>query len=282
MKRRLLRVAACLLLCLAALPLSASADTGPKPAVSITVVNAPAGEYYLDLLITDPSDYPNVNGEDYDPALIRGLKSWEGEGWYPALVEGTSAPLFGDLTPGADGAHRFSYFGLPDTFRIAVSGPDGAQATEEAFTRTVFYTRLTYDWQSNSITRATSPAGFYAAQFLSTLVPTLIVEGLLLFAFGFRARRDWLVFLFTNLATQLFLHLWVGTGGILAAGVHPLWYAVLLIAEVPILLAELLVYLFLLKEHGRGRRALYALCANVASYAVGFFPLHLAVRALAA
>ena len=282
MKRRLLRMAACLLLCLAALPLSASADSGPKPVVSITVVNPPEGEYYLDLLITDPGDYPNIHAEDFDPTLIQGLKSWEDEGWYPALVEGTNVPLFGDLVPDEDGAHLFSYHGLPDTFRVAVSGPDGAQATEEPFTRQVFYTHLTYDWETNSITRATSPAGFYAAQFLSTLLPTLIVEGLLLFAFGFRARRDWLVFLFTNLATQLFLHLWVGTGGILAAGAHPLWYAVLLIAEVPILLAALLVYLFLLKEHGRGRRALYALCANVASYAVGFFPLQLAVRALAA
>ena len=191
-------------------------------------------------------------------------------------------PLFGDLVPDEDGTHRFSYFGLPGTFRVAVSGPDGAQATEEPFTRQVFYTHLTYDWQTNSITSATSPAGFYAAQFLSTLVPTLIVEGLLLFAFGFRARRDWLVFLLANLATQLFLHLWVGSGGILAAGLHPLWYTVLLIAEVPILLAELLVYVFLLKEHGKGRRALYALCANAASYIVGFFPLHFVVDILAA
>ena len=281
MKRRLLRMAACLLLCLAALPLSASADSGPKPAVSITVVNAPEGAYYLDLLITNPGDYPNVNPEDYDPALIQGLKSWEDEGWYPALVEGTNVPLFGDLVPSAEGAHRFSYFGLPGTFRIAVSGPDGAQATEEAFTRTVFYTRLTYDWQTNSITRATSPAGFYAVQFLSTLLPTLVVEGLLLFAFGFRARRDWLVFLLTNLATQAGLHLWIGSGA-MAAGSHPLYYLLLMVAEVPILLVELLVYVFLLKEHGKGRRALYALCANAASYMVGFFPLHLVVRALAA
>ena len=281
MKRRLSRVAACLLLCLAALPLSASADTGPKPAVSITVVNAPEGAYYLDLLITNPGDYPNVNPEDYDPALIQGLKSWEDEGWYPALVEGTNVPLFGDLVPGAEGTHRFSYYGLPGAFRVAVSGPDGAQATEEPFTRQVFYTRLTYDWQTNSITRATSPAGFYAAQFLSTLLPTLLVEGLLLFAFGFRARRDWLVFLLTNLATQAGLHLWIGSGA-MAAGSHPLYYLLLMVAEVPILLVELLVYVFLLKEHGKGRRALYALCANAASYAAGFLPLHLAVQFLRA
>ena len=276
MKRRLLRMAACLLLCLAALPLSASADTGPKPAVSITVVNPPEGEYYLDLLIPDPGDYPNVNAEDYDPALIQGLKSWEDEGWYPALVEGTNVPLFGDLVPGEDGTHRFSYHGLPGTFRIAVSGPDGAQATEEPFTRTVFYTHLTYDWETNTVTSATSPAGFYGLQFLSTLAPTLIIEGVLLWLFGFRARRDWLVFLIVNLATQAGLHLWIGSGA-MAAGSHPLYYLVLIVAEVPILLVEMLAYMFLLKEHGKARRALYALCANAASYALGYFPLHWAV-----
>ena len=280
MKRRLLRIAACLLLCLAALPLSVSADTGPKPAVTVHVVNAPEGTYYLDLLITDPDDYENIDPADYDPELIAGLKSWEDEGWYPALAEGTNAPLFGDLTPGEDGAHRFTYFGLPQTFRIAVSGPGGAQATAEPFTRTVFYTRLTYDWQTNTVTQATSPAGFYGLQFLSTLAPTLIVEGLLLWAFGFRSRRDWLVFLLVNLVTQAGLHLWIA-GDLVTAGSHPLYYLILLVAEIPILLAELAAYVFLLQEHTRARRALYALCANAASYAVGYLPLHLAVEWLA-
>ena len=279
MKRRLFAALTCVLLCLAVLPGTASADTGPKPAVTITVVNAPAGEYYLDLLITGPGDYENIDPADYDPALIAGLKSWEGEGWYPALVTGTRAPLFGELTAEADGIHRFSYHGLPRTFRIAVSGPGGAQATAEPFTRTVFYTHLTYDWSTNSITRATSPAGYYAFQFLSTLVPTLIIEGILLWLFGFRAKRDWLVFLVVNLVTQAGLHLWIGSGA-MAAGSHPLYYLVLIVAEVPILLVELVVYVFLLQEHSRLRRAAYAACANVASYALGYLPLHWAVEFL--
>ena len=279
MKRRLFAALACVLLCLAVLPGTASADTGPKPAVTITVVNAPAGEYYLDLLITGPGDYENIDPADYDPALVAGLRSWEGEGWYPALVTGTRAPLFGELTAEADGIHRFSYHGLPRTFRIAVSGPGGAQATAEPFTRTVFYTHLTYDWSTNSITRATSPAGYYAFQFLSTLVPTLIIEGILLWLFGFRAKRDWLVFLVVNLVTQAGLHLWIGSGA-MAAGSHPLYYLVLIVAEVPILLVELVVYVFLLQEHSRLRRAAYAACANVASYALGYLPLHWAVEFL--
>ena len=280
MKRRLFAAIACILLCLAVLPGTASADTGPKPAVTITVVNAPAGEYYLDLLITDPEpNHDNIEVADYDPALIAGLKSWEDEGWYPALVTGTRAPLFGELTAEADGIHRFSYHGLPRTFRIAVSGPGGAQATAEPFTRTVFYTHLTYDWSTNSITSATSPAGFYGLQFLSTLVPTLIIEGILLWLFGFRARRDWLVFLIVNLVTQAGLHLWVAEN-LVVNGSSAFQYLVLLVAEVPILVVELAAYVFLLKEHSKLRRAAYAACANVASYALGYFPLHWAVEFL--
>ena len=281
MKRRLFAALACILLCLAVLPGTASADSGPKPAVTITVVNAPAGEYYLDLLITDPEpDHDNIEVADYDPALIAGLKSWEDEGWYPALVTGTRAPLFGELTAEADGIHRFGYHGLPRTFRIAVSGPGGAQTTDEPFTRTVFYTHLTYDWQTNTITSATSPAGFYGLQFLSTLVPTLIIEGILLWLFGFRARRDWLVFLIVNLVTQAGLHLWIATD-LVSIGDSALQYLVLLVAEVPILLVELAAYVFLLKEHSRLRRAAYAACANIASYALGYLPLHWAVEYLA-
>lgn len=168
-------------------------------------------------------------------------------------MTGTRAPLFGELTAEADGIHRFSYHGLPRTFRIAVSGPGGAQATAEPFTRTVFYTHLTYDWETNTITSATSPAGFYGLQFLSTLVPTLIIEGILLWLFGFRARRDWLVFLIVNLVTQAGLHLWIAAD-LVSIGDSALQYMVLLVAEVPILFLELAVYVFQLKEHSRLRR----------------------------
>ena len=280
MKRRLFAYLACLVLCLGVAAVPASADSGPKPALTVTVVNPPEGEYYLDLLIRESDRYESIDPAEYDPVLIQGLKSWEEEGWYPALVEGTSRPLFGDLRAGEDGVHRFSYYGLPDTFRIAVSAAEGAKATEESFTRTVFYTHLTYDWASNTITRATTPVGFYTVQFASTLVPTLIVEGLLLWLFGFRARRDWLVFFLVNVLTQVWLHLWAGSG-IMAAGGHYLWYLMLSLAEIPILVVELIAYLFLLKEHGKGRRALYAVCANAASYAAGYLPLHWAVRFLA-
>ena len=278
--KRIQRLLLCVLLCLAVLPVSASADTGPKPAVTITVVNAPAGDYYLDLLIQDPGDYPNIDPEDYDPTLLDGLRSWEGEGWWPALLEGTDVPLFGDLTPGEDGTHRFTYHGLPRTVRIAVSSAQGAQATESSFTRTVFYTHLTYNWATNTITKATSTVGFYLTQFLSTLIPTLLVEGALLWLFGFRSRQDWLVFALVNLATQLGLHAALGST-MMATGGHYFYYLMILPLEAIVLVVEIVAYRILLQEHSTGRRVGYAVCANAASYAVGYLPLHLAVSFLA-
>ena len=278
--KRIQRLLLCVLLCLAVLPVSASADTGPKPAVTITVVNAPAGDYYLDLLIQDPGDYPNIDPEDYDPTLLDGLRSWEGEGWWPALLEGTDVPLFGDLTPGEDGTHRFTYHGLPRTFRIAVSSAQGAQATESSFTRTVFYTHLTYNWATNTITKATSTVGFYLTQFLSTLLPPLLVGGALPWLSASRSRQDWPGFALVNLATQLGLHAALGST-MMATGGHYFYYLMILPLEAIVLVVEIVAYRILLQEHSTGRRVGYAVCANAASYAVGYLPLHLAVSFLA-
>ena len=41
---------------LAVLPVSASADMGPKPQITIQVQNAPDGDYYVDLLV--PGEVP--------------------------------------------------------------------------------------------------------------------------------------------------------------------------------------------------------------------------------
>ena len=277
--KRLLRAVPCLLLCLILLAATASADMGPKQSVTITVVNAPEGVYYLDLLHREDWDYSNVDLEDYDPALIEGLRHWEGEGWYPALVHGTNLPLFGNLMPGADGTHTFSYVGLPDTFRIVVSSADGAQATAEPFTRTVFHTELVYDYESNTITRSTSTAAYYLTQFLSTFLPTLVVEGVLLWLFGFRSRRSVAVFFIVNLVTQVALHILLGSA-ILAVGAHSLYYLMLLPVELLIWLAEAVAYGLLLRGQKPGRRVGYALCANAASYAAGFLPLHFIARFL--
>ena len=178
MRRHLLALLVCVLLCLMVLPSTASADSGPKPAVTITVVNALRGSttWICSSRPRRPCKHRSGRLRPQSSPRAAGLG---GRRLVPRPGGRHQRSSVRRSAAGEDGTHRFTYYGLPRAFRIAVSGPDGAQATDEPFTRTVFYTHLTYDWETNSITRDTSPAGFYGVQFLSTLVPTLIIEGVL-------------------------------------------------------------------------------------------------------
>lgn len=267
-----------LLLCMLCLIPTAYADIGPKPEVTITVVNAPEGEIYLDLLAegrSTDSPYPN-SFDGCDPAILNSLRSLEGNGWVLAYSTGVSgkAPVFGDVRPQEDGTWRYSYVGVPETFRVAAATADEAQAAETPYTRD-YFANIVYDWETNTVREATPTSLRFAVRLLTTLVPTLIIEGILLWCFGFREKRSWIVFLIINAATQLALHLFLSTPIVLAAR-HPLYYAVVFVpAELVICLIESTAYAMLLKEHDRYQRIGYAVLANVTSAILGYFPLHL-------
>lgn len=273
----LLRSLPLALLCALLLALPARADSAPKPDLTVTVVNAPEGECYVDLLYQSDGGqlFSEINPEHYDSQLLSALHALEGDGWALALSSGTGgAPIFGDLTPDSNGEYVYSYHGLPDTFRLAVATSEGAQAVEQPYTRQLFHTVLVYDWATNTAQAVTPSLLFYLAQLCSTLVPTLVIEGLILLAFGFRKRRTWLMFLLVNVVTQVGLHLYFATRTELAQMDFDLYLLMLFPAELIIFLVELFAYDLLWKEHSPSRRALYALCANAASFTLGFFPMH--------
>lgn len=270
MKRRILPFAAALLVCLAVLPAGASADMGPKPQIVITVVNAPE-EYYLDLLVDQGyREQPAGPGEGEDAALIRGLTSWTGEGWYPALAWGTRIPLYGSLA-GVDGVHTFGY-APPAQFRIAVSDPSGARATEEVFHRDTFHMNLTYDYAANRVVAATPVWLAYLLQFASTCLPTLAVEAVVLLLFGFKLRENWRVFLLVNILTQIGLTATMGAM-LIRGGRQFLYYPALALAELAVFAVEAGIFSLRLKGGTPRRRVACALCANAASCALGILTL---------
>ena len=272
-----------LLLCLLCLIPTAYADMGPKEALCITVVNAPEGEtVYIDLLTQGKpaEDRPwYFENDGHNEAIVTQLRSLEGNGWVLAVSTGVygGAPIFGDVTPKEDGTYSFSYFGLPRTFRLAAATAGEARAMNEPFTRTRFYTNVVYDWAANTLTYTISSPLLFGAQLASTLIPTLIIEGLVLWLFGFRTKRSWLVFLCVNVVTQIALHLVCDAIGIpvMQAAYFWLFYLFLLVPELVIWGVEAAAYGLLLSEHSRGRRVGYAFAANILSYAVSYLPLHL-------
>ncbi len=94
---------------------------------------------------------------------------------------------------------------------------------------------------------------------------TLVTEGIVLWLFGYRQKRSWILFAVVNLATQTFLNL-VLTGQIPPEGY---WWIAYIFCEVWIFLAEAVLYALFVPEKGRGRAALAAVCANAVSLVTG-------------
>lgn len=276
MKKRLFALYICaLLLAVAALPIAASANSAmPDPILTVKVKNAPDGEYYLDLLIHErpwnstPDDY-----YEYDPGLLEGLFSLNTEEWWPSVAWSSHGYWQGDLAGTPSGGmmvHAFSVYSLPREFRIAVSSASGLQATEQIFHRDAYYTTIVYDYAANRIAYATPVWLAYLIQFLCTCIPTLLIEGVILLLFRFDWRKNRKVFLLLNLVTQAFLT-WSMAGQYIGSGDRGYPFFMMILAEVPIFIAEAVVCAMKLKGHTRGRRVSYALCANAVSLTFGLW-----------
>ena len=272
------------LLALLVLTVSALADTGPKPQLTVRLENPPEEPYYLDLLAEgtyDPAaggynglewSYSYEELQQLDQDLLNTLLAQIPMGWHACTAQGGSfAPMRGDLV-GEDAGdhlrlHSFSYVGVPETYRVLLVTQSGDCWITDAYTRHALQSSITLNWADRT---ASAPSAWLGrlTQFVCTLLPTLLVEGVLLWLFGYRSRKSWLSFLLVNLLTQggfaLYLTVTVLYHGV--SGWSLLFYIPI---EVIITVAELLLYRVLLTEKSRSRAAAYAIIANICSASVG-------------
>ena len=291
--KKSLRNSILLLLTAMLLTVSALADSGPKAQLTVKVENAPSEPYYLDLL--EKGDYQghtygSGDGDDtysgldwsyseeeiaaLDSELLDALRAAVPEGWHACTAQGTNGvPMWGDLIGSDAGGvrlHSFRYHGVPDTYRIILVTKSGESWVSGVLHRATLQSSATVDWAARTA-NAPSPAMAYALQFLCTLLPTLLIEGALLFIFGYRSKKSWRSFLVVNLVTQ------GGFAAYLAVSVMQnganAWMTVFfyLPIEIVITLAELLLYRWLLTEKSKSRAAVYAISANVCSAAFGLW-----------
>jgi len=295
------------ILVLPAIPqLIARADAGPKPYITVYCHNLPEGvsEIYLDLLIDEPPleegygfrfgsmDQNYDPGNYYDGELLDILRNYNVGGWRPALVTGTSLPLWAELrhvVKNGEAVSGFDYFGVPDRFKVIVVTENGDVAVSNVIERKAFGCVVDFDYADQSVASTNLEAPDYPdddrrygeaaasernpvlhtiIQLSFTLSSTYIIEGIILLLFRFSLRRNWKPFVFVNLGTQLALNVFVaiikyfnGTGAAILA---------CFVAEIVILIVEMVLYSFLLKQHSKLRRAFYAITANIASFLFGF------------
>ena len=294
MKRASLRAFVCALLASLALTTAALADFGPKPQLTVRVENAPQELYYLDLLAegdwgeSSESSYDGVDWSYHgkentlDPALLTSLRENVPAGWHACVAQGTTgAPIWGELyAEGTDAfgndLHVFGYHGVPSTYRIILVTESGKVWLSEALERKVLQSSVTVHWaddaESTTVTVPSTIIG-YLLQFLATLVPTLLIEGLLLLLFQYSWRQNWKAFLLVNMLTQGLLA--VASSSATAHSGVSAWYLFFffLPAELVVMLVEVFLYSGrgLLTGHSRGRAALYAVTANFASAFLGYY-----------
>ena len=281
--KKSLRNSILLLLTAMLLTVSALADSGPKAQLTVKVVNAPSELYYLDLLAEGEyehegdSDFSSLSDEEraaLDADMLAALRAAVPDGWHACLAQGVNGPpIWGDLV-GEDAGngtqlHTFGYVGVPDTYRILIVTKSGESWVSDTLHRATLQSSATVDWAKRTAS-APSAAVAYLLQFFCMLLPTLLIEGVLLLAFGYRSRRSLLVFLLVNLVTQggfaLYLAVTVLNHGV--SGWSLLFYIPI---EIIITAVELLAYRRLLTEKGRGRAMGYAVAANVCSAVVGLW-----------
>jgi len=240
----------------------------------------PEGEVYLDLLIDAPPvpedagfSYGNMSRDEpdyYNDFMIDILKAYNVDGWRPALVTGTGAPLWGELRMKIDNGNavsEFSYMGVPGTFKIIVVTEDGSVAVSNMVERMTFQSDVFFDYEAGRAYER-NPIKQIPRQFAVTLIATFIIEGLILLLFRFSLRQNWKPFLFINLGTQLALNLLIAfTYANMGVGLAITAY---ILAEILILIFETVLFIFLLKQHSKLRRALFAVTANIVSFAAGF------------
>ena len=172
--------------------------------------------------------------------------------------------------------HWFGYVGLPSTYRIILVTESGKVWVSDVLNRRVLQSSVTVNW-SDDVSAATvsvpSTVPAYLLQFVSTLVPTLLIEGLLLLLFQYSWKENWRAFLFVNLITQGLLAIASSTYAI-QRGPNMFSYLVFFFpAELFILIAE--VYLYagcgMLEGHSKKLAAAYAVTANLVSAILGYY-----------
>ena len=294
MKRNSLRALVCALLMSLVLTTLAFADSGPKPQLTVRVENAPQELYYLDLLAEGDWDAEGEDSNDgiersyygkedtLDPDLLALLRENVPEGWHACVAQGTTgAPIYGELYAESTDAsgndlHIFAYHGVPSTYRIILVTQSGKVWLSDTLERRVLQSSVTVHWADdteNTTVTVPSIVTGYLLQFLATLVPTLLIEGILLLLFQYSWKQNWKAFLLVNVLTQGLLA--VASSSVTAHSGVSAWYlfCFFLPAEFVVMLVEVFLYSGrgLLTGHSKGRAALYAVTANFASAVLGYY-----------
>lgn len=265
-----------------------NADVGPKPTTDVQVIGLDQ-PYYFDLLYEDdvellsPNDISERIKYDYYkesyPDILNGFQDTDG---FVSYTLHRSAPHSISLLE--EDTYHCGYYIPPTIFKVVLVTMNDKIIISEVTTKTMFNSSFTFDVSNLTITdeqdiymNAGSISEFIPVKHISLNILicvsiTVLVESLILLAFGYRKKESFKKVIIVNLLTQLLLQ------SLILFGYLILWDTLgavifLVLGEAVVFIIEIIVYIKILKEKTKGRAASYALIANLVTFAIGVLNL---------
>lgn len=256
-------------------PLTARADSGPKPSVVITAEGLEGRTCYGTLLSEDPYNGPP------DLAAIQApdRETPEYEIWlaFEEYGDDDQFSFWGCFWKlGEDGSFQWDLSTVPKTFKVLLYFPDeGGFMTSEIGERYAFDSYYTMDLSGSGsgVSIPLTESYNYTKEIVSLIARiliTILLELLLALLFGFREKRQLLLITAINVLTQVILNV----------AVNILWYTrgtfffIFILGELIVMFIELVLYFAFLPGVSRKpadpvRIFAYAILANLLSLAAG-------------
>ena len=277
------------LILIISIPISASADTGPKPSVNLTFTGTEevGEEFYVTLLSETKGQGPWCVSENGAIDEYYGIDT---ELWakLSAVADKDDFYLLPYIQKCTD-SFKWGYY-PPSTFKVLIYSPEKDQfAISKIYERYAFDSYFTVDlsgFDSISFSAGQTPSAELTATksydrtgevkgLIARMLITVFIEVLIALFFGYRGALTFLVLTVTNVITQLGLNLYLNYDIYLHGA--SLFYRLdnYLLIELLILVLEAAVYAFALprtcKFTGRKRAVLYSAAANIISFALGIY-----------
>ncbi len=268
-----------------------SADMGPKPSITITIIGIdepysfellsleryPDAEVLDEEMLIDETEYSYYL--DTYPSVLNGYI--DNDDFTPFVLYSLAGGIKRTANTSTSQTFAIDYM-PPDTFKIVLVTEDDKLIVSEIINRLAFNTVIEYDLNGvdtstnqdrvGVVTGNLSSAKITFDTILRTIlrvIYTILIEIGVFYFFKYRKKDSYKIVVLTNATTQLILSYIVIYTAITNGLFQALIYLILL--EVIIFFVEALIYSIFLKEHTKVRAFSYAFVANFASLIVGIF-----------
>lgn len=264
-----------------AMAATAYADMGPTPSVNITFTGIEGETYYATLLSDKSSNGPSsawdgtseYKGSDYD--IWKKFVEYEDSDGFYFLQEWWDC----SETNGFSWSYR-----APDTYKILVYFPESDSfCVTSIYDGYAFHSYYTVDLSQHEAgvisVKSEFNLGMELLGFAFRVALTVLVELIIALAFRYRGKKQIRFIICANIATQLALNIMLNVTNYK----HSVWLIVMalyIVMELAVLVIEAVLYAVYLdrladKPRKPVKAVIYALIANVCSFAAGVVLAHL-------